>query len=146
MASTRIAVASLQRTTTPSRTSSRLISNAARTTSWCGVSRWQDDQYYSPTPTTTTRAPFLTYQSKEHTVFNVNTTMSINEQIKPPRPGSIAFGECEIAALSDLFLQFAKTKEEEHRTLLWNVYDYSLNPLVNVPTNPPFKTLSMMLT
>jgi adenylate kinase len=113
MASTRIAVASLQRTTTPSRTSSRLISNAARTTSWCGVSRWQDDQYYSPTPTTTTRAPFLTYQSKEHTVFNVNTTMSINEQIKPPRPGSIAFGECEIAALSDLFLQFAKTKEND---------------------------------
>eukprot|EP00986_Skeletonema_menzelii_P001786 scaffold488_cov142-Skeletonema_menzelii.AAC.25 len=26
-----------------------------------------------------------------------------------PQPGSIAFGECEISALSDLFLQFAKT-------------------------------------
>ena len=28
---------------------------------------------------------------------------------KPSRPGSVAFGECEISALSDLFLQFAKT-------------------------------------
>ena len=113
MASTRIAVASLQRTSSSHTTTcSRLISNAARTTSWCGVSRWQDQ--YSPTPTTTTtRAPFLTYQSKEHPVFNVNTAMSINEHIKPPRPGSIAFGECEIAALSDLFLQFAKTKEND---------------------------------
>ena len=27
------------------------------------------------------------------------------------QPGSIAFGECEISALSDLFLQFARTKD-----------------------------------
>lgn len=112
MASTRIAVASLQRTSSSNTNcSARLISNAARTTSWCGVSRWQDQ--YSPTPTTTTtRAPFLTYQSKEHPVFNVND-IQYELRSKSPRPGSIAFGECEIAALSDLFLQFAKTKEND---------------------------------
>lgn len=49
---------------------------------------------------TSHRAPFLTHQ---HSFERKETT---------PLPGSIAFGECEIAALSDLFLQFAKTKND----------------------------------
>jgi adenylate kinase len=40
--------------------------------------------------------PFYTHDTKDHIASQ-------------SRPGSIAFGECEINALSDLFLQFAKT-------------------------------------
>lgn len=51
---------------------------------------------------TSHQAPFLTHHHSFDTTKD--TTSSL--------PGSIAFGECEIAALSDLFLQFAKTKKE----------------------------------
>ncbi len=50
---------------------------------------------------TSHQAPFLTH----HHSFDKKDT---SQQL----PGSIAFGECEIAALSDLFLQFARTKND----------------------------------
>ena len=38
-------------------------------------------------------------------------TQDSSDSSSPSQPGSIAFGECEIQALSDLFLSFAKTKD-----------------------------------
>ena len=49
---------------------------------------------------TSCQAPFLTYHSGH------SLTKSDQKQ-----PGSIAFGEYDISTLSDLFLQFAKTKD-----------------------------------
>ncbi len=40
----------------------------------------------------------------------------ILSQQQQQQPGSIAFGECEIAALSDLFLQFARTRNDNDDT------------------------------
>ena len=58
------------------------------------MENWQEDV------TLTQQRPFQTHSS--------NTAVQQQQQ----QPGSIAFGECEISALSDLFLQFAKTSSE----------------------------------
>lgn len=55
---------------------------------------------------TSVQAPFRTHHANEAEYGH-----SDSRQQKQPQPGSIAFGECEISALSDLFLQFAKTKD-----------------------------------
>ena len=77
-------------------------------------------QDQSPPPRTTAssdfrtsiRAPFLTYHAEKYRIRDDDDPGGGS----PPSPGSIAFGECEIAALSDLFLQFAKkTKEGDDR-------------------------------
>ena len=57
---------------------------------------------------TSQQAPFQTHSS-DHSLTSSNSSSSL----EPVEPGSIAFGECEIAALSDLFLQFAKTGSNE---------------------------------
>eukprot|EP00580_Thalassiosira_gravida_P001342 CAMPEP_0201610132 /NCGR_PEP_ID=MMETSP0492-20130828/15875_1 /ASSEMBLY_ACC=CAM_ASM_000837 /TAXON_ID=420259 /ORGANISM="Thalassiosira gravida, Strain GMp14c1" /LENGTH=438 /DNA_ID=CAMNT_0048075831 /DNA_START=55 /DNA_END=1371 /DNA_ORIENTATION=- len=51
---------------------------------------------------TSHQAPFQTHNNSDH---------SFETSGEERQPGSIAFGECEISALSDLFLQFAKTKD-----------------------------------
>jgi hypothetical protein len=51
---------------------------------------------------TSRKPPFLTHHAKKHHVRDGDDDRGT------PSPGSIAFGECEVAALSDLFLQFAK--------------------------------------
>jgi len=63
------------------------------------MENWQDD--ITPRQSTAQSANF-------HTIDSSNTTVQQQQQ----QPGSIAFGECEISALSDLFLQFAKTSSE----------------------------------
>ena len=62
------------------------------------------------------------------------------------RPGSIAFGECEISALSDLFHQFAKTDENDNDGEdIGDVdgsssesSDASSAPTTNAPANTPY--------
>jgi len=63
------------------------------------MENWQDD--ITPRQSAAQSANF-------HTIDSSNTTVQQQQQ----QPGSIAFGECEISALSDLFLQFAKTSSE----------------------------------
>ena len=71
------------------------------------MENWQDDvtprqsAAQSASFHTSQQVPFLTYSS------NISKVQQQQQQ-----PGSIAFGECEISALSDLFLQFAKTSSE----------------------------------
>mmetsp|Transcript_5178 Transcript_5178/g.11426 ORF Transcript_5178/g.11426 Transcript_5178/m.11426 type:complete len:434 (+) Transcript_5178:204-1505(+) len=55
---------------------------------------------------TSYQAPFYTQGNNS---FKSNKLIN-NNSTKENRPGSIAFGECEISALSDLFLQFAKSE------------------------------------
>lgn len=57
-------------------------------------------------------ATFLTYESEIHHLNVHDQQLPHQEQWRSSRPVSLAFGECEIAALSDLFLQFAKTQED----------------------------------
>lgn len=55
---------------------------------------------------TSHQAPFRTHSANEESSY-----LSSSDSSSESQPGSIAFGECEISALSDLFLQFAKTKD-----------------------------------
>jgi len=63
--------------------------------------------YYSTHSTPSTRVDYYTSNSPSHDrlPFHTQTEPTTPQQ----QPGSIAFGECEISALSDLFFQFAKT-------------------------------------
>ena len=63
-------------------------------------------------PQSTQSAEFHTSQHASfHTADHSDHSLNSSSKDQPQQPGSIAFGECEIAALSDLFLQFAKTKD-----------------------------------
>lgn len=65
----------------------------------------QQRYYYSThsTPPSSSRA--VPIPSHDRLPFHTQTETTSTQQ----QPGSIAFGECEISALSDLFFQFAKT-------------------------------------
>ena len=79
-------------------------------------------------------APFLTYHAEKHRIDG-----------GAPSPGSIAFGECEIAALSDLFLQFAKkTKDDDDRGPYLNLERIRLL-LESVGERPDDDTLRSLL-
>ncbi|KAL3782949.1 hypothetical protein ACHAW5_002730 [Stephanodiscus triporus] len=124
MSPSRIAVAFLQRTSSHhsvgihgaamSALSSSIPANARTTFTVASPCRRRDQSSQKTTTTTTVaadfhtshRAPFLTHHSDKHHVHDRQ------KQRRAPSPGSVAFGECEIAALSDLFLQFAKTRKD----------------------------------
>lgn len=63
---------------------------------------------------TSHQVPFRTHNTNEDSPHYNSSSSDKQSQQQQPQPGSIAFGECEIAALSDLFLQFAKTKDSHH--------------------------------
>ena len=110
-------------------------------------------QDQSPLPRTTAssdyrasiRAPFLTYHAEKYRIRDYDNPGG--GQPSPSPPGSIAFGECEIAALSDLFLQFAKkTKggEDDHRGPYLNLGRIRLL-LESVGERPDDDTLASLL-
>lgn len=62
--------------------------------------------FQAPAPSISSQyAYYTTHSTPPSQSFHTQTETTTPQQ----QPGSIAFGECEISALSDLFLQFAKT-------------------------------------
>jgi len=59
---------------------------------------------------TSRSAPFRTHSPHDEDGSYLHSSNPSSRE-SPAAPGSVAFGECEISALSDLFLQFAKTKD-----------------------------------
>lgn len=93
------------------------------------------------------RAPFLTYHAEKYRIRDHDNPGggAPPSPSPPPRPGSIAFGECEIAALSDLFLQFAKkTREGDDRGPYLNLGRVRLL-LESVGERPDDDTLASLL-
>ena len=93
------------------------------------------------------RAPFLTYHAEKYRIRDRDNPGggAPPSPSPPPRPGSIAFGECEIAALSDLFLQFAKkTREGDDRGPYLNLGRVRLL-LESVGERPDDDTLASLL-
>ncbi|KAL7542976.1 hypothetical protein ACHAXR_013015 [Thalassiosira sp. AJA248-18] len=70
--------------------------------------------HYEPSTNQDSSCPSTTQVAEFHTSHHASFHTQDHSDKSPDQqqqPGSIAFGECEISALSDLFLQFAKTKE-----------------------------------
>jgi len=92
------------------RLSSRPYNNRITFTSALSHLEHKPNQHYCPSPSSPPTAEFHTSQSTGfQTADHSDLASKINgDDSAQHQPGSIAFGECEISALSDLFLQFAK--------------------------------------
>eukprot|EP00571_Detonula_confervacea_P013793 CAMPEP_0172300180 /NCGR_PEP_ID=MMETSP1058-20130122/2319_1 /TAXON_ID=83371 /ORGANISM="Detonula confervacea, Strain CCMP 353" /LENGTH=458 /DNA_ID=CAMNT_0013009875 /DNA_START=4 /DNA_END=1380 /DNA_ORIENTATION=+ len=90
---------------------------------------------------TSNQAPFRT-----HNMLDYNSSSDKQSQSQQQQPGSIAFCEFEISALSDLFLQFAKTKDSVNggRTPYLNLKRVKLL-LESIGENPDDDTLQSLM-